>query len=214
MSHGLQQISPAVDGVHTDLIDLTAVIERLLVGARKDVIFLVPEYSANALEFSTQLIKLMLRRGGRPRYVLQENLLEVPEVVDHLAWLGARKIAPRVLEHVPTRALAIDRTIGIVFDGPTHRLMYTPGAVRSLCQFAELLWERANPAPMMTGRASKPRAELILRLLAEGLTDEAVARKIGVSVRTVRNDIAMAMNSIDAQSRFQAGVHAAQLGLV
>ncbi|WP_253862724.1 helix-turn-helix domain-containing protein [Prauserella halophila] len=189
-------------------------IERLLVGVRNDVVFLVPEYSSNALEFSRSLIKLMLRSGGSVRYVLQDYLLDIPEVVEHVEWLAERKVVTRVATHVSTRAVTIDRTVGIVFDGPTHRLMYRPSAVRSLCRFAELSWQRASPVAGTGSGRSKARTELILRLLADGMTDEAVARKIGVSVRTVRNDIAVAMGSIDAQSRFQAGVHAARFGLV
>ncbi len=214
MSHAVQRLDTTVDEVHGAPVDPSAVIERLLVGVRNEVVFLVPEYSSNALEFSRALIRLVLRSGGSARYVLQEYLLDVPEVVEHVEWLAERQIVTRVAAHVSTRAVTIDRTVGIVFDGQTHQLMYGPSAVRSLCRFAELSWQRASPVSGIGSGGSKARTELILRLLADGMTDEAVARKIGVSVRTVRNDIAMTMGSIDAQSRFQAGVHAARFGLV
>jgi DNA-binding CsgD family transcriptional regulator len=197
-----------------DRTDLSAVIERLLVGVRQELMFLVPVYRPDALEFSDQLAELVLRRGGRLRLVLQADVAEIPAVADYAKWLGTKKVVPRVVDNVPVRALTIDRSIGMVFDGPTHRMMYTRSAVRSLCQFAELLWDRANPVPDAVASLPTPRVERILRLLAEGLTDDAVARKIGVSVRTVRNDIASTMTGMSAQSRFQAGVHAAQLGLV
>lgn len=58
------------------------------------------------------------------------------------------------------------------------------------------------------------RNHVVLRLLADGLTDDAIARRIGVSVRTVRNDVAGAMTRLQARSRFQAGVRAVQLGLI
>jgi len=198
----------------TEIVDLTEVIERLLVGVRQEVMFLVPAYVPTALEFSTQLAEVVLRRGGRLRLVLQSDVAEVPEVAEYTAWLGTRKVVPRVLDHVPVRALTIDRSIGMVFEGLTHRMMYTRSAVRSLCRVAEMLWDRASPVPESVANLPTRRAEKILRLLADGLTDEAVARKIGVSVRTVRNDIASSMSDMSAQSRFQAGVHAAQLGLI
>jgi DNA-binding CsgD family transcriptional regulator len=210
----LPSVPPSPAGGSTELSELSPVIERLLVGVRQEVMFLVPNYSPSALEFSTQLAELVLRRGGRLRLVLQADVADVPEVAEYAAWLGTHKVVPRVLDHVPVRALTIDRSIGMVFDGPTHRMMYTRTAVRSLCRFAELLWDRANPVPEAVASLPTRRAERILRLLAEGLTDEAVARKIGVSVRTVRNDIASTMSDMAAHSRFQAGVHAAQLGLV
>ena len=54
----------------------------------------------------------------------------------------------------------------------------------------------------------------IAKLMAQGFTDEAVARKLGMSVRTCRRHIAALMGSIDAVSRFQAGVRAANTTLI
>lgn len=199
---------------HTDQMDLSAVTERLLVGTLREVTFLVPGYAPDTLEFSPHLAELVLRRGGRLRLLLQSDVARRPETAEYVAWLGTRKVVPRTLDHVPTRALVIDRSVGVVLDGPAHRLMCTHAAVRSLCEFADLLWERARPVPTALANLPTPRSEKILRLLAEGLTDEAVARKLGVSVRTVRNDVAATMSDMSAHSRFQAGVHAAQLGMV
>ncbi|MEW2290139.1 helix-turn-helix transcriptional regulator [Streptomyces sp. NPDC047841] len=54
----------------------------------------------------------------------------------------------------------------------------------------------------------------ILRLLAAGLKDEALARRLGMSLRTTRRHIATIMQDLGATSRFQAGVIAAQRGLL
>ncbi|AEH08041.1 MULTISPECIES: LuxR C-terminal-related transcriptional regulator [Protofrankia] len=51
---------------------------------------------------------------------------------------------------------------------------------------------------------------LLLRLLSLGAKDEAAARHLGVSVRTVRRMIADLMRRMDARSRFQAGILAAK----
>jgi hypothetical protein len=47
-----------------------------------------------------------------------------------------------------------------------------------------------------------------------GLTDEAAARSLGMSVRTYRRHVASLLQAIDCESRFQAGVKAAHLGLI
>jgi DNA-binding NarL/FixJ family response regulator len=52
----------------------------------------------------------------------------------------------------------------------------------------------------------------ILRLMAEGDKDEAIARKMSMSVRTARRHIAEYMTQVGADSRFQAGVIAARTG--
>ncbi len=53
---------------------------------------------------------------------------------------------------------------------------------------------------------------LLLQLLSLGAKDEAAARHLGVSVRTVRRMIADLMRRMDARSRFQAGILAAERG--
>ncbi|MBX6389074.1 MAG: LuxR family transcriptional regulator [Frankia sp.] len=57
-----------------------------------------------------------------------------------------------------------------------------------------------------------PAELLLLRLLAEGVKDEAAARTLGLSVRTVRRMVAELMRQLDARSRFQAGILATQRG--
>lgn len=54
----------------------------------------------------------------------------------------------------------------------------------------------------------------VVRALAFGGTDETVARRLGVSPRTLRRRIATVMVHLDATSRFQAGAEAAQAGLI
>jgi DNA-binding NarL/FixJ family response regulator len=54
----------------------------------------------------------------------------------------------------------------------------------------------------------------VLRLLAAGAKDDAIARKLAVSDRTVRRLIAMLMRELAAESRFQLGLRAVRAGLV
>ncbi|MFI6476564.1 helix-turn-helix domain-containing protein [Nonomuraea sp. NPDC050663] len=80
------------------------------------------------------------------------------------------------------------------------------GVLRSL--FDEL-WNRAVPLPW--GRRGDGMMQVI-RLAAQGMCDESIARQLGVSVRTVRARFADAMTELSAQSRFHAGVEAARRG--
>lgn len=54
----------------------------------------------------------------------------------------------------------------------------------------------------------------LLNLLGIGAKDEAAARQLGVSVRTVRRMTAELMRELDARSRFQAGMIAARRGWI
>jgi DNA-binding NarL/FixJ family response regulator len=52
----------------------------------------------------------------------------------------------------------------------------------------------------------------LLWLLAQGMTDEVAARRLGLSLRTVRRMASELMTRLNAHSRFEAGVRAVHRG--
>jgi PAS domain S-box-containing protein len=62
--------------------------------------------------------------------------------------------------------------------------------------------------------ALTPRQTEVLRLLADGLTTEAVAERLGIAVETARNHIRAVLRRLDAHSRLEAVVEARQRGLL
>ncbi|OEJ94428.1 helix-turn-helix transcriptional regulator [Streptomyces thermolilacinus] len=57
-----------------------------------------------------------------------------------------------------------------------------------------------------------PEQRELLRLLAAGLKDEAIARRLGVHVHTARRRISRLLETLDARTRFQAGARATARG--
>ena len=55
---------------------------------------------------------------------------------------------------------------------------------------------------------STERVRQVVALLARGMKDEAVARRLGVPTRTMRRLVAATMDELGAQSRFQTGIQA------
>ncbi|MFE0464551.1 LuxR C-terminal-related transcriptional regulator [Kitasatospora sp. NPDC058965] len=62
----------------------------------------------------------------------------------------------------------------------------------------------------LSGRRPTEGEQELLTLLAQGLTDEAVAKRLEVSVRTERRMVAAVMRRLEAVGRFQAGAEAAR----
>ncbi|MEU9774306.1 helix-turn-helix transcriptional regulator [Streptomyces sp. NPDC047968] len=97
-------------------------------------------------------------------------------------------------------------------------LIREPSTVAYLCEIFEQTWDRATPFTAAVGQqletVSREIHETIVRLLAAGLKDEAIARRLGMSLRTARRHIADIMGNLGAESRFQAGVRAAVQGLL
>jgi DNA-binding CsgD family transcriptional regulator len=92
-----------------------------------------------------------------------------------------------------------------------------PALIAVVTSLFEAAWAASVPltAETATGDApATPQEHALLRLLSEGLTDEAAARKLGVSLRTERRMLTRLSQTLDAQSRFQLGQRAVQRGLL
>ncbi|MEU9014116.1 LuxR C-terminal-related transcriptional regulator [Streptomyces sp. NPDC048479] len=94
-----------------------------------------------------------------------------------------------------------------------------PGVVDFLLGVFGRAWVNARPfesqnrAADVSELVSSVRMSII-QLLAEGETDEAIARRIGLSVRTCRTHVAKIYQELGARSRCQLGVLIAQSGLL
>ncbi|GAB7105788.1 helix-turn-helix transcriptional regulator [Streptomyces phaeofaciens JCM 4814] len=94
-------------------------------------------------------------------------------------------------------------------DEPAGVLIRSRSAVGLLLDLVECSWSGAQQysAEESGYRTVTDSLHLtIVQLLTDGLTDEAVARRLGISVRTCRRHIAAVLRDLDAVSRFQAGV--------
>ncbi|MFD5544397.1 LuxR C-terminal-related transcriptional regulator [Streptomyces sp. NPDC127079] len=92
-----------------------------------------------------------------------------------------------------------------------------PTIVGYLHDIFEQYWIRATPfsdaAQDGLEQVAKEIHQTIVTLLAAGLKDESIARRLGMSLRTARRHIADIMEALGADSRFQAGVLAARARL-
>lgn len=87
-----------------------------------------------------------------------------------------------------------------------------PGLVRPVVQLAEAVWTQAVPVAGTLEEGEGQRVREIFRLLAQGQKDDSVARRLSLSVRTVRRLVALGMVALGTDSRFEAGVMAQRLG--
>lgn len=74
-----------------------------------------------------------------------------------------------------------------------------------LAKLFERTWEHATPLgmerPRRSGDELTGQEKAVMRLLADGLTDEVIARRLGVSIRTGRRVTAELMARLSARSR-------------
>ncbi|GAA2084287.1 helix-turn-helix transcriptional regulator [Streptomyces albiaxialis] len=201
---------------------------------RTRLVELAHECSAEVMEFTTgggqseasrqaskPIDQQLLERGVRMRSLYLESVSNHPDTTGYLEWLTGLGARVRVTASLPLRMIIFDQRTAIVPSNPDNTsvgalLLHGSGLVSALCALFEHMWEASLPfggaAPRddSTGLSSQARA--VLSLLAQGHTDEVVARKLGISVRTSRRVTAELMTLLGARSRFQAGVIAGELG--
>jgi DNA-binding NarL/FixJ family response regulator len=112
--------------------------------------------------------------------------------------------------------------VGLVPTGTTGALLVRSAVlITALTQYYDQLWSAATPVALPGSVRSRPASNQlaptereVLSLLVHGLKDEAIARHLGLSVRTVRRHISTVMEFVDAPTRFAAGAAAQRLGLL
>lgn len=95
--------------------------------------------------------------------------------------------------------------------------VYEPTVIALLHRLYEFVWQTGTDFGTDAVSYGETLTELksgIVNLLAQGLKDEVVARRVGVCSRTFRRHVSSIMDELGAASRFQAGVAAARAGLI
>jgi DNA-binding CsgD family transcriptional regulator len=73
---------------------------------------------------------------------------------------------------------------------------------------------RTAGAPAEQDAALTPRELEVLSLLAEGASNKAIARRLGISVHTAKFHVGSLLDKLDASGRTDAVTHAARLGVI
>ncbi|WP_435215329.1 DNA-binding response regulator [Streptomyces sp. bgisy034] len=174
--------------------------------------------------------RLHARRGGAPR---ARKLYSPAALVDEGDRKALREMAACGFQvriataPLPQGTVIIDRRTMILTDpatavpavhGPrTYTMSASPALIRGTYALFEATWASAiDLTAFLDARRPRidDRAIEVLRALGSGATDEAAARELGMSLRTYRRRVAELLTSLDAASRFQAGVRAGELGLI
>jgi DNA-binding CsgD family transcriptional regulator len=127
------------------------------------------------------------------------------------------RIAPVAL---PTAVIADGRTALVCTESAGGRhisVIEDQVVVGSLHGMFRSIWAGATPAPRPLDFGNRARTEMVRRVLArlrDGVTDEAAARDLAISVRTYRRYVTGILELLDANSRFQAGARASELGIL
>lgn len=159
------------------------------------------------------------RRAVRARLLCTPGALDRQFVQRHAG--GPVPLEVRVARIPLLAAVVVDGRAALVCaDAAVGRRASTirdPGVVEAMRTLFTGIWRKSLAAGERLDDGDRSRKEMlrqILEWLRLGVTDEVAARELSVSVRTYRRYVAEMMSLLGADSRFQAGVRAAELGLL
>lgn len=177
-----------------------------------------PPYLSGAIN---QTVLERLGDGISVRVLYDKSALEAPGVPAQIRRYRDAGEQQRALDGVPLKMIIADEKLAVIrltseSTGASSSLFVHPSVLlEGLSRVFETLWrfatplhpDDAEPGTSAPGRCS-PDESTILGLLAVGMTDEAIGRHLGTSVRTVRRQLRATMDRLGVRTRFQAALRA------
>jgi hypothetical protein len=160
-----------------------------------------------------------LGRGVELRSVFQRSAMTHSATRRYIAEISEAGAQVRMTARIPFRLSLIDGYLLCATEsGERGAKVYDNEDIVSLGEsFFRFIWDSSvsvDAGVEGTGEDVDDLSRAILLSLAVGKKDDAVARDLSVSVRTMRRNMAMLMTRLKADTRFQAGVNAARRGWV
>jgi DNA-binding CsgD family transcriptional regulator len=224
--------------IYADLITDRSRIDQMLSDAAEsatDEILSVHAgvpHSVEALAAGRERNRRALERGVRMRTVHLASTARSPHGYAHLKALDKAGIQVRLLHHVPFRLLIVDDLFAVTprFQDPGSSavtLLRGREITRLLREVFEFCWLNASSFASVNepavpeeeseaagGQQPTAQQRVMLQMMSEGMKDESVSRKLGISVRTVGRMVNSLMAQLNVQTRYQLGVHAARMGWI
>jgi DNA-binding NarL/FixJ family response regulator len=203
--------------------ELIARAGHLFAGARTEFVCAARDLDT----WSQPQARAAIRGRMRTSELVVHKLLSPLALADEAQRLHLRAVASRGAQvrisgsALPHETIIIDRRVMIlagraVPGGREFTVTASPALVGGVHALFRAAWKAAEDLEAYLCRDVPhlgPEARSILQALGSGVTDETAARRLGVSLRTYRRRVAELMTTLEAESRFQAGLHAGRLGL-
>ena len=154
------------------------------------------------------------------RKLYRPSVLLDPSMAQHVRSLQGHADIRVTLAEI-NETIIIDRRFmvvaGDVTDGVrSYGVVTETAVVQGVSSLFEAAWRSATELAVYDAQHAElvSVAPRVLEFLASGCKDETAARELGLGVRTYRRRVAELMATLGAESRFQAGARARELGLI
>ncbi|MGA5823216.1 LuxR C-terminal-related transcriptional regulator [Kitasatospora sp. NPDC094028] len=211
--HGRQLSHPhGMIDLLTDKIAVRAMLVEAVDAAREEVLVSKPggAFPPAALREALPRDLALLASGLRMRNLYQHATRYDQPTRTNAEQLIAAGAEIRTLPEVLPQMIVIDRELAFLpAPGSGALVIREPSLLAFLIAAFERDWGNAAPfsvGPQAAHDVSEDLKQTIVQQLSNGLKDEAIARRLGVSLRTCRRHVSELLETLGATSRFQAGV--------
>ncbi|TXS46524.1 LuxR family transcriptional regulator [Streptomyces sp. uw30] len=198
------------------LSDIAEAIGEALSGATREILTAQPDGSrpSGVLKDALESVRRHISAGVAMRTLYQHSTRfdeATKEYVREVTRLGA---SVRTLDEFFDRLVIVDDVAFIATneDRTSAAAVREPAVVRFLRDTFNRSWDRAQPFPFVPHHAAKAADEVIpairtsiKRLLVEGYPDKQIARRLGISERSLQTHIASMKQELGARNRLQMG---------
>ncbi|MFE5580307.1 LuxR C-terminal-related transcriptional regulator [Kitasatospora sp. NPDC056531] len=187
-------------------------ISQLVSDCRSEVLTAQPGHRpADTLQVALAQDVQLLQRGCSLRTIYQPVALADPPALAYAEEVTRHGSQIRVLDESFQRMIVFDRSVAVIAandDNSTAAFISDPAALTFLIGVFERDWARADTTEAAGCLGQNPARTIpdrVGRLLARGLTQRAVATRLGLSERTVAAHISRLRDRYGAQTLFQLG---------
>ncbi|NJP45280.1 LuxR family transcriptional regulator [Actinacidiphila epipremni] len=197
-------------------------IRDVMWGARRELCTAQPDgrCPAASMEEAYATVRVPLGRGVALRTLFQHSARFSEPTKTYVRQVQAGGGEVRTLPEFFDRLIIVDGDTALIpgdEDGHTAALVRDRAVVAFLRDVYERAWVRAEGFPFRPVRAADAAQDVvpdvrraIMALLIEGRSDKAIARRLGMSLRSVQGHVATLREQYGAQHRFQLGYRLAR----
>jgi DNA-binding CsgD family transcriptional regulator len=168
----------------------------------------------SVLDASLRMDAATIRRGVTVRAIYPQEVLEDPRYCRYLHQLADVGADVRLIDHAPDDLLIFDgHTVLVPGDQPASTSMgvITGFLASHWVKVYNDYWTRSVPLATLCAGASSSSALItsqerqIIRLMLTGLSDDQIARQLGIHRRTVLRRVTELIERFEVNNRFQLG---------
>ncbi len=199
------------------LAEINLAIKQAVAAAEREILTAQPDgpRSKQVLATALETVRAQLRAGVANRTLYQHSARFDEATKDYVRQVAEYGAEVRTLPEFFERLIIVDRAVAFIPGRGDRTLalrVTEPTVVRYLADLFERAWDRAESIPFVPARSVDAAPEVIpsvhesiKKLMIAGHADRAIARRLGISERSLQNHVGRIKAQYGAENRLQLG---------